>query len=68
MTLRSRLPAVTRAELSTQVALFRTNLLARPTSNRYGAYGNPYSPNSINNPYGAGSTYRTQPLYVVRQR
>ena len=27
-------------------------------SNPYGRFGNPYSPDSINNPYGAGSPYR----------
>jgi hypothetical protein len=27
-------------------------------SNPYGRYGSQYSPDSINNPYGAGSAYR----------
>ena len=27
------------------------------TSNPYGRYGSPFSPDSINNPYGAGSPY-----------
>jgi hypothetical protein len=29
------------------------------TSNAYGRYGSEHSPDSINNPYGAGSPYRT---------
>jgi len=28
------------------------------TSNEYGQHGSEYSPDSINNPYGAGSPYR----------
>ena len=34
------------------------------TSNPYGRYGSKYSTESINNPYGAGSRYRTTPIYV----
>jgi hypothetical protein len=41
---------------------FRGNLNANPydansVSNPYGRYGSQYSPDSINNPYGAGSRY-----------
>lgn len=28
-------------------------------------YGNPYSPGSLNNPYGAGNPYANTPSYVV---
>ena len=38
------------------------------TSNPYSHYGSRYSPSSINNPYGAGSRYRTNPLYVYPGR
>jgi hypothetical protein len=31
---------------------------ATAPANPYGNYGSQYSPNSINNPYGAGSRYR----------
>jgi len=30
---------------------------ANSTRNPYGRYGSPFSPDSINNPYGAGSPY-----------
>ena len=33
-------------------------LLWDSVSNPYGRYGSKYSPDSINNPYGAGSRYR----------
>jgi hypothetical protein len=29
------------------------------TSNPYGRYGNPYSPDSLNNQFGAGNPYRS---------
>ena len=28
------------------------------TANRFGRYGSPFSPDSLNNPYGAGSPFR----------
>lgn len=31
-----------------------------PHSNPYGRYGSPFSPDSINNPYGAGSPYLSE--------
>ena len=33
------------------------NQLLQSTSNPYGRYGSPYSPDSIKNPYGAGNPY-----------
>lgn len=36
-------------------------------SNPYGRYGNPYSSDSVNNLFGAGNPYRTDPIYVVPQ-
>ena len=43
---------------------YRGRLSANPyaadsTANPYGRYGSKYSPDSINNPYGAGSRYRS---------
>jgi hypothetical protein len=42
---------------------YRGNMNANPydpnsVANPYGRYGSPYSPDSTNNPYGAGSRYR----------
>ena len=34
------------------------------TANPYGRYGNQFSPDSINNSFGAGNPYRSPPLYV----
>lgn len=60
---------------------FRGNLNSNPydansVANPYGRYGSRYSPDSVNNPYGAGSPYRqdspTNPygtgLEVYRQK
>ncbi|MSU70450.1 MAG: hypothetical protein EXS39_06700 [Opitutaceae bacterium] len=35
------------------------------TSNPNGVYGNPASPKSINNKFGAGNPFSTTPIYVV---
>src|SRR5216683_4559 len=45
-----------------QQGQYRGNLSSNPydpnsTSNPYGRYGSQFSPDSINNPYGAGSRY-----------
>lgn len=34
------------------------------TSNPFGRFGSPYSPDSINNKFGAGNPYSTDPIYV----
>jgi hypothetical protein len=38
---------------------------AQNCQNPYGRYGNPYSPDSLNNPYGAGNPYNPGLIYVV---
>jgi len=40
----------------------------RKCSVPYGRYGSKYSSDSINNPYGAGSPYSNDPIYVVPSR
>jgi hypothetical protein len=39
-----------------------------PAESKFLAVGNKYSPDSLNNPYGAGNPYNPSPVYVVPQR
>ena len=61
MRLMLRASTMKREHIAVASALIRT--IPNSISNPYGQYGNPYSPDSIKNPYGAGNPYSTSSPY-----